>query len=125
MFRVLRAVHRSLGLCSDSSKMEEVVQGHRLRVLLQEAVTTVCACGSEEKGGSDPEAVCRAALHEAHLQADIGDPIVAKVFLRAKKEYRCHRGIPPSEYTNKVAKPWSHKRPCRRILQEGGSNTFF
>ena len=48
---------------------------------------------------------------DAYLQADISDPIVAKVFLRAKKEYRCHRGIPPSEYTNKVAKPWSHKRP--------------
>ena len=38
---------------------------------------------------------------DAYLQADISDPIVAKVFLRAKKEYRCHRGIPPSEYTNK------------------------
>ena len=48
---------------------------------------------------------------DAYLEPDISDPIVAKVFLRAKTKYRCHRGIPPSEYTGKVAKPWSKKRP--------------
>ena len=48
---------------------------------------------------------------DAYLQPAVSDPIVAKVFLRAKTKYRCHRGIPPSEYTGKVAKPWSKKRP--------------
>ena len=48
---------------------------------------------------------------DAYFSGDASDPIVAKVFLRGKKEYRSHRGIPPSEYTSQVAKPWSHKRP--------------
>ena len=36
---------------------------------------------------------------DAYFSGDASDPIVAKVFLRGKKEYRSHRGIPPSEYT--------------------------
>ena len=48
------------------------------------------------------------------MQEDIGDPVVAKVFLRARKKYRSHRGIPPSEYTSEVAKPWSKKRPKKK-----------
>ena len=47
---------------------------------------------------------------DAYFSGDASDPIVAKVFLRGKKEYRSHRGIPPSEYTGQVAKPWSKKR---------------
>ena len=48
---------------------------------------------------------------DAYLCQDISDPIVAAVFVRAKKQYRSHRGIPPSEYTGQVNKPWSKKRP--------------
>ena len=48
---------------------------------------------------------------DAYLCQDISDPIVAAAFVRAKKQYRSHRGIPPSEYTRQVNKPWSKKRP--------------
>ena len=48
---------------------------------------------------------------DAYLCQDISDPIVAAVFVRAKKQYRSHRGIPPSEYTRQVNRPWSKKRP--------------
>ena len=49
---------------------------------------------------------------DAYLCQDIiSDLIVAAVFVRAKKQYRSHRGIPPSEYTRQVNKPWSEKRP--------------
>jgi len=42
----------------------------------------------------------------AYLKPGCTDPFEAKAMVGSQKVYRSHRGIPPSEFTDKRAKPW-------------------
>jgi hypothetical protein len=48
--------------------------------------------------------------YRAYLDPDTTDPFVAEVAIRSQKEFRSHRGIPPSEYTMRNAKPWALRK---------------
>ena len=55
----------------------------------------------------------------AYLQSSVKDPFDAAAVMRGQKQFRSHRGIPPSEYQDIKRKPWEkYKETLAALLQQ-------
>jgi hypothetical protein len=55
--------------------------------------------------------------YRAYLNSETTDPFVAEVHIRAQRNFRSHRGIPPAEYTSAKSRPWGLQKAAEKAKQ--------